>query len=474
MYLKAKRRVSLLKTPTLYDGKSTQRDLETHVRKRRMEKIVFCTSCAFLIYTLRRRKEYLYLKDRSIPIKTSSKRNTTFIPIEVPLNSTLTDVKKFLVFKKYFGTQYKIRGNLRLVNKVLLTPLSLDKRVYHFAFSFIGEWLNYKPGDSLAIEARNDKAVVIKLLEILKIDGTSIVTNYDGSISTIRSSLINDLDLFGSPSRKFYAALSKFTKSTYETLKLLHLSTDDLPEYKVGKREGIGYIDLLREYKSISLSAKDLLQLLPRNKPRLYSISSAAIASPSEIHLLVSVVTWNTPTGKLRFGQCSTYLASLREGDVIQGSIKGAMMNLPTDLLKPIVMVGLGTGVAPFRSFVLDRMTRKDMGEKIGTIALYFGARYRNEYLYGTDFDRIHNRGIITRLGLAFSREQEGKVYVQHKIEEDQHFIKRLLDEEEGSFYLCGPIWPVPDVKKALDISLSPQYSVDELKESGRFLLEVY
>ena len=147
-------------------------------------------------------------------------------------------------------------------------------------------------------------------------------------------------------------------------------------------------------------------------------------------------------------------------------------------------MAGLGTGMAPFRAFLQEREWQRAQGVEVGPMVLYFGARHRSEeYLYGDYLDAMHADGLLTTLGLAFSRDQKEKVYIQHKIEGDRADISRYLVEEKGHFYLCGPTWPVPDVKNAIlggvraETGMTEDDSEDwleQLKEEGRYILEVY
>jgi sulfite reductase (NADPH) flavoprotein alpha-component len=193
-----------------------------------------------------------------------------------------------------------------------------------------------------------------------------------------------------------------------------------------------------------------------------------------------------TPMGKTRTGQCTRYLANLAPGSPVTVDIMPSVLRLPPTPQQPIVMAGLGTGMAPFRAFIQERKFQKESGIEVGPVVLYFGARYRaEEYLYGDELDAYAEEGLVTRLGLAFSRDQKQKVYIQHKIEEDGPLLKQLLGEQQGSFYLCGPTWPVPDVRDAIAKGMTPEKNnvpgqiidtevVEELKAQGRYVLEVY
>lgn len=146
-------------------------------------------------------------------------------------------------------------------------------------------------------------------------------------------------------------------------------------------------------------------------------------------------------------------------------------------------MAGLGTGAAPFRAFLQYLAWLADQGQEIGPVYYYFGSRHQSqEYLYGEEIEAWILDGIITRAGLAFSRDGPRKVYIQHKMLEDSEDLARMLHDEEGVFYLCGPTWPVPDVYEALVNALVRYKGIDavaagdyleSLKEEERYVLEV-
>ena len=166
-------------------------------------------------------------------------------------------------------------------------------------------------------------------------------------------------------------------------------------------------------------------------------------------------------------------------------------MKLPADPRKPIILAGLGTGAAPFRAFLQHRAWEAAQGIPIGPVYYYFGSRHQSqEYLYGEEIEAFMEAGVITKAGLAFSRDGPKKVYIQHKMTEDSDILAKSLlgngDEgvDGGSFYLCGPTWPVPDVYKALVTALvkngngfnvvSAGEYLEGLKEEERYVLEVY
>ena len=155
------------------------------------------------------------------------------------------------------------------------------------------------------------------------------------------------------------------------------------------------------------------MELIPAIKPRHYSISSSMKMCPDSVHLLVVLVDWQTPKGRTRYGQCTRYMAGLDPADdvYLTVDIKPSAMHLPPNPSQPIIMAGLGTGMAPFRAFVQEREWQRQQGMEVGPVMLYFGSRHRHEeYLYGEFLDEMYEEKLITHLGLAFSRDQKEKV----------------------------------------------------------------
>jgi len=165
-------------------------------------------------------------------------------------------------------------------------------------------------------------------------------------------------------------------------------------------------------------------------------------------------------------------------------SVAPSLMKLPPKNTQPVVMAGLGTGMAPFRAFIQERQYLASQGEAVGPMALYFGSRHRSkEYLYGEELEAYNASGLLQYLRLAFSRDQTVKVYIQHKLQNDQSEIHNLLIKEKGHFYLCGPTWPAGDVYDAIVNNFTEaggmekkqaQDEVYKMKEEGRYVLEVY
>lgn len=409
-----------------------------------------------------------------------------------------------LIFRDAFETKTVLRPRehevfqVRLTARKRLTPGEYDRNIFHLELDASGTNLRYQIGDALGVFGQNDDSEVDAFIAAYGLDPNEFVSrSLDGDSSnremvSVRNMLIQHLDLFGRPSKKFYVALSEYAKdkSRYDYLWLLHTGTDDAEAFKLGLSETVTFADILMRYPSARPPVQDLVKLIPPIKPRHYSIASSMKLNPRSVHLLVVAVDWQTPTGRSRLGQCTRYLANLlAESETgkevfLTVDIKPSILRLPPSSKQPIIMAGLGTGMAPFRAFIQERQIQKEMGMDVGPIVLYFGARHRDqEYLYGEELDQYLEQGLVSKLGLAFSRDQKNKVYIQDKIAEDGDLLRQYFNEDNGHFYLCGPTWPVPSVRDAIAQGLNPVSasvgiidtdSVEKLKEQGRYVLEVY
>ena len=279
--------------------------------------------------------------------------------------------------------------------------------------------------------------------------------------------------------------MAQYATVEKEREKLLWIASNEgSQEFKRRVEDTITYAELLYEFSSAHPPVEDLAQLIAPIKPRHYSIASAQSVHPNSVHLLVVTVEWDSSKGIKRFGQCTRYLSGLKVGERVTVSIKPSVMKLPPRDTQPVIMAGLGTGMAPFRAFIEERAYRKSQGKEVGPMILYFGSRHRSmEYLYGEELEAYNTEGLLTHLKLAFSRDQKNKVYIQHKMQEDAELLHQYLLKDEGWFYLCGPTWPVPDVKDAIINSFitaggfsSGQAAdwVNKLKDLERYILEVY
>lgn len=398
-----------------------------------------------------------------------------------------------------------------------LTPLDYDRNVFHMELSTAGTGMKYEVGEALGVHGWNDDQEVKDFIqwsgydpdELLAVPSATNPGRYD--TRTVFQVLQQRLDIFGKPGKSFFAALSKLATNKDEAKWLRFISSPEGNSTfkKLSEIETVTYAEVLQMFPSARLPLDILLREVEPIEPRHYSISSAQALVGDSVHLLIVTVDWKTPSGSPRYGQCTRYLANLKPGAKVTVSLKPSIMKLPPHTTQPIIMAGLGTGMAPFRAFVQAREVQKRNGEEVGPLFLYFGSRYRSaEWLYGEDFEAWHRDGLVNKMGLAFSRDQKQKVYIQHKIQEDSKIIANYLtpdleslrkagaevnvvdslnpDEvdptKKGIFTLCGSVDPVPAITEAVIQSFMQKGCsheegakiIEKLKEEERFVLEVY
>ena len=358
-----------------------------------------------------------------------------------------------------------------LVNR-LLTKGS-DKETRHFEISLRDSGLMYEPGDSLGVLPFNCSEVVDDLMGTTGFTGSEEIKIAEETIC-LKDALI---------SRFACTVLSKIQIKKFNELAQVS-ALDDL--LKIENKEalieymwGRELIDLFKEYPQGELSVEDFVGLLRPMPPRLYSIASSLSAHAEEVHLTVAVVRYDTH-GRKRKGVCSSYLAE-RVGDSIPCYFHpNKNFKLPEESDKPIIMVGPGTGIAPFRAFIEER---KAIGAT-GKNWLFFGDRsYKTDYLYGNEWESYQKDGLLNRLDLAWSRDQDKKVYVQHKMLEKGAELWNWLDNG-ALFYVCGDASRMAkDVDHALRTIAQEQGSMSEedsanwvksLQKEKRYLKDVY
>ncbi|KAI0197797.1 hypothetical protein F4808DRAFT_437689 [Astrocystis sublimbata] len=408
---------------------------------------------------------------------------------------------KGLAFKEAYGTSINLRPDLSVQTYTIhvkenrrLTPDTYDRNIFHIEFDLGTSGLTYKIGEALGIHAENDPEMVLEFIESYGLNAGELVQipSRDSSAvvetRTVYQTLTQGIDIFGKPPKRFYEQLAEFATDELEKKKLASLGAADGAEDFKHRSEvdTLTFADILEEFKSARPSFPELVRLVGPLKRREYSIASAQAVTPNAVALMIVVVDWVDTKGRTRYGQATRYLSRLPVGAALTASVKPSVMKLPTRDDAPLIMAGLGTGLAPFRAFVQYRAMQKAQGKEIGAILLYLGSRHqREEYLYGEEWEAYLDAGVITLLGAAFSRDQPQKIYIQDRMRQTINDIVSAYIKKEGAFYLCGPTWPVPDVTdvlkeaiaaeaKAAGRKVDPVKEIDRLKEDGRYVLEVY
>lgn len=348
------------------------------------------------------------------------------------------------------------------------------KETHHIEMGLEGSGLGYEPGDALGVYPSNNPAYVDDLLTTLNFTGEEQVTVGKETLP-LRQAFLDKLDVtaLSRPVMEKYAELAACGE-----LKSLLESGDAkaFGDYTWGRQ----ILDLVREYPAAGMTPQQFVDLLRKIPARLYSIASSLKAFPEQVHLLVGVVRYHS-FERDREGVCSNYLARAAVGQKLPVYIQpNKNFRLPENGDTPIIMVGPGTGLAPFRAFLQERKATGASGRNW----LFFGDQHQaTDYLYGEELDKMREEGVLTRLDLAFSRDQERKIYVQHRMLENARELYGWL-EEGACFYVCGDAERMAkDVHQAL-IDIVAQESgkskdqaeeyIDNLASARRYLRDVY
>src|SRR5881296_1970356 len=317
-----------------------------------------------------------------------------------------------------------------LVNRRLSGPESA-KDTRHFELDLTGWGLSFEVGDSLAVYATNDRQLVDEIIHALGATGDEEVPRPKGAPTTLREALLRDYSIT-QPTPKFLKAIAERASAAPLLCDLLAAERkQDLQTYLWGME----VIDFLTEHPSVHFAPEEFVGLLTKLQPRLYSVASSLRAYPDQVHFIVDVVRYES-NGRLRKGVCSSFLAE-RADDVPVPVFPSVAkhFHLPENSDTPIIMVGPGTGVAPFRAYLQER---KATGAK-GKNWLFFGAQHEScDFAYGDEFKTYQKEGLLARLDCAWSRDQQQKIYVQHKMTENADEIWKWIDAEGAHFFVCG------------------------------------
>ena len=364
----------------------------------------------------------------------------------------------------------------RLLKNRLLTEAGSAKEVRHFAISLADSGLSYEAGDALGVVPTNCPALVSDILAALGCDGEEGVKAPDGSETSFRNALLRHFGIT-QPSTSLLEAIAERAQSA-DLKNLLAPENKAALEKHLHGRE---VIDFLIAHPLARFTPPEFVALLRKLSPRLYSIASSPKAHPGEVHLCVGIVRYDAH-GRTRKGVCSTLLADRIEGETAVSTFVQTShgFRLPASGDTPVIMVGPGTGIAPFRAFLEERQATAARGRNW----LFFGDQRRTtDFLYRDELQTMFKDGVLTKLDLAFSRDQTEKIYVQHRmLEHAQEFWSWL--EDGAHFYVCGDAKRMAkDVDAALheviqkaggkSVEQAAQY-VAALKSAKRYQRDVY
>ncbi|WP_071837685.1 assimilatory sulfite reductase (NADPH) flavoprotein subunit [Hymenobacter norwichensis] len=360
-----------------------------------------------------------------------------------------------------------------LLEKIQLNGRGSAKETYHLEFSLEGSGLQYEPGDALMVQPHNRPELVADVLQAGRFEASTPV-KFKGEELDLTTALTERLELsvLTRDVLERYAALAPQHPTLHEAL----AGTPQLQAFLYGR----DVVDLLTQFPA-DLSAQQLATVLRPLPARAYSIASSLSAYPDEVHLTVSAVRYET-NGRQKHGACSVYQADhLNIGDTARVWVdRSEYFKLPQDPATDIIMVGPGTGVAPFRAFVQERAETGATGRNW----LVFGnPEFTTDFLYQTEWQQHLKQGTLSRLDLAFSRDQAEKIYVQHRLLEQAPQVFKWL-EDGAHFYVCGDKTRMAaDVRKALLTIIQQQSGQDseyaaeylkQLKKQRRYLEDVY
>lgn len=406
-----------------------------------------------------------YEDDANKWIKAVLKELNKLQPAAVP--QTSVDAKS--VSETVYSKKNPFRATV--LDKTRITGRDSDKEVYHFEFSLEGSGIQYEPGDALGIIAQNPPQLVDDIISTLGVIDSEVVETRIGKL-TFNEALLHHYEI----TLLTRDVIQKYAKTTGNKDVQAILEDDaKLDEYLYGH----DVLDLLHEFPA-RLTATEFLELLRALPPRLYSISSSQEIVEDEVHITVSRVRYETK-GRERYGACSSFLADRLNVDdeVLIYIDKNPNFRLPQNGT-PIIMVGAGTGIAPYRAFLQQREANNLKGKSW----LFFGERhFYSDFLYQIEWQKYLRKGFLERIDLAFSRDQEEKVYVQHKLIEQQKEVFQWL-ENGANFYLCGDLkYMAKDVQSTLLEIIKTQGGMTEeqakeyfkkMKKDKRFQADVY
>lgn len=400
------------------------------------------------------------------------------------------------------GIPVPIVANDELLQEVI--PGSRSTR--YIVFDIAATDLQYETGDHVAVYPCNPAELVNRLCDRLSVTANTYFTaayvNPDGTAiddqppvavpTTVGQLLSEELDLalrepFNDLLTYLYASAQNPSDKQRLEIWLEILRQGDHPDAVMLKKtitdNFMSVADLFDEFPSATITLEALLELLPKQKPRLYSISSCPLLHPDKIQITIGVLQIRTDAGKVRQGLCSNYLAGLQPGSQVRIGVRTSGFRPPADPQAPMLMVGPGTGVSPLIAFLQYREALQNQGTQLGSACLYFGCRNHSDFLYGEQLSSWQNRGVLTDLQVAFSRLTDRKVYVQRLMQENAQVLWQLLSHPQCHYYVCGDAKMADDVFEVFmaiaktEGNLSHIETIeffDKMKQENRFHTDVW
>ncbi|UXJ68100.1 assimilatory sulfite reductase (NADPH) flavoprotein subunit [Lysinibacillus fusiformis] len=359
-----------------------------------------------------------------------------------------------------------------VLENINLNGRGSNKETRHLELSIEGANFQFEPGDSIGIQPENSEPLVDALLGVLQFDPATEVTVLDETVS-LMNALQKKLEI---------TVLSKPVLEKIKAYTEHHEFSSLLEEPNAWKEyaKGRDLLDVVEDFAPFTWSAQQFVDILRKIPSRLYSIASSQLANHDEVHLTISKVSYET-NGRQRLGVCSGSVAELQIGATLPIYVhKNPNFRLPEQKETPIIMIGAGTGIAPYRAFLEER---EELGVE-GKAWLIFGDQhFVTDFLYQTDWQRWLASGTLSQMHIAFSRDTDKKVYVQHKLEENAANFYEWL-EQGAVIYVCGDEKSMAaDVDATIHRIIEQQGQktseqakafVQELKQQKRYQRDVY
>eukprot|EP00915_Cephaloidophora_sp_WS-2016_P009509 GHVH01013595.1.p1 GENE.GHVH01013595.1~~GHVH01013595.1.p1 ORF type:complete len:1813 (+),score=257.55 GHVH01013595.1:123-5561(+) len=399
---------------------------------------------------------------------------------------------------------------INLVKNERMTPSEYDVEVMHMEFDLLKTGMKYALGDSLAVWPENDPVEVRRVCEYFGYNPDQWISVSRAGKETsakheclfkkpisVEQLFVECIDILGKPNRGFYEMLYKHVTDPEEKARAKTLlsaeNKSEMSKWSDAWGKSLTYFTAMQMFPSCKPSLAQMIDLISLTKPRYYSIaSSQKYVGPTNLHLCVGVVDWTDSDGVRHIGECTGMFS--RYGEVMRStagpksvcaSIKATAFHLPDTEEKPVIVAGMGTGLAPFRAFIQHKAWLRREGKPCGPLTVYFGCRYKaKDYLYGEEMEKYLEDGVITELRCAFSRDTKEKFYIQHHIDRDTDLFYTRFHQEGGYFYLCGSAAQVPiDMRKSITAVMikhenmtaeeAKEY-IDDMIVKGRYNVEAW
>ncbi|XP_072557394.1 NADPH--cytochrome P450 reductase-like isoform X2 [Paramormyrops kingsleyae] len=334
-----------------------------------------------------------------------------------------------------------------------------DRHLMHLELDVTGSKIRYESGDHVAVFPVNETALVNQIGEILGVDLDTVfsLNNLDEDSNkkhpfpcptTYRTALMHYLDISNPPRTNVLYELAQYATNPQEQENMRKMASSSAEgkalyqSWVLDSRRNI--LAILQDLPSLRPPIDHLCELMPRLQARYYSIASSSKVHANSIHICAVVVEYKTLTGRTSKGVATNWLKNKVVTDnghkpTVPMYVRKSQFRLPFKPSSPVIMIGPGTGIAPFMGFIQERGWLKSQGKEVGETVLYYGCRHKAEdYLYREELEEFERTGVVTQLNVAFSRDQGEKVYVQHLMKKNKENLWKLIHTDNAHIYVCG------------------------------------